>query len=92
MLPSWTFHETRIPLTEESGKVEYNIQADDLKSSVRVIVPSGSRPGKASFEEFRKNSVVLRFTLDSRFTDSKTWTKIKFSGDVRPALDHWGCP
>ena len=74
--------ESKVPLVDAAGKVSTrkvqcwsNHNTFD-QSKVRVVVPVDKRPPVTTRETSKLDTLVIRLSLDKRFTDTKAWHKI----------------
>ena len=74
--------ESKVPLVDAAGKVSTrkvqclsNHNTFD-QSKVRVVVPVDKRPPVTTRETSKLDTLVIRLSLDKRFTDTKAWNKI----------------
>ena len=75
-------HETKVPLVDNAGKISsrkvkcWSNHNTFEQSTVRVVVPVAKRPPVVTRENSKKDTFVIRLTVDKRFTDSKNWNKV----------------
>ena len=74
--------ETKVPLVDFAGKVStrkvlcWSNHDTFEKSMVRVVVPVEKRPPIVTRETSKLDTIVIRLSIDKRFTESKVWNKV----------------
>ena len=74
--------ETKVPLVDSAGKIStrkvlcWGNHNTFEKSLVRVVVPVDKRPPIVTRETSKIDTIVIRLSIDKRFTESKAWNKV----------------
>ena len=75
--------ETKVPLVDGDGKVTtrkvqcWSNHKFDGPSKARIVVPADKRPPIISRVTPKQDTLVIRLTIDQRFTNPKIWAKAR---------------
>ena len=75
--------ETKLPLLDKARKVStrkvqcWSNHEQVCSTKVRVVVPMDKRPPVTTRESSKKDTLVIRLSLDKRFTEPSHWNKAR---------------